>query len=203
MLRGLGVQGNLATEVIYLEGFGAIFLMEVAFPLVPPPKSEEEKAEESTDRVWAETRQEIFMPGAVQKSNQSQPAEEYDTERVEKLKSTLIKALKHAANIRALKPDHWAIVTVIGRAGQSDTTGQDIYAYQGKIVTALGVTDTGSVFPTVLTICAKKSDIDSFSKGDLDFDRFQKQTKVFISYVPSKRGGLSDAEGFYYQLLAE
>ncbi|MHC4625596.1 MAG: hypothetical protein ACYTDV_01325 [Planctomycetota bacterium] len=203
MLRGPGGQRAFATEAIYLEGFGAIFFMEVAFPLVPSPKAEEEKAEESTDRVWAQTRQEIFMPGTVQKGKQSPPAEEYDAEKVKKLKSTLINALKHASNIRVLKPDHWAIVTVIDRAAQSDTTGSDIYTYQGKIVTALGGADTGSVLPTVLTICAKKSDIDSFSKGTLDFDEFEKQIRVFMSYVPSEHGSRSHAKGFYYQLLAE
>lgn len=203
MLRGVGSQGASGTEVIYLDGFGAIFLMEVAFPLVPPPRAEEEAAEESTDRVWGQTRQEIFMPRAVQKAQQSPPAEEYDAEKVKKLKSTLINALRHASNIRALKPDQRAIVTVIGGAGQSDTTGANVYEHQGKIVTALGGTDISSVLPTVLTICAKKSDIDSFSKGNLDFDTFQKQTKVFTSYAPFGRGGPSDAEGFSFQLLTE
>ena len=75
--------------------------------------------------------------------------------------------------------------------------------YLGKIVTRLDGAGTGSVLPAVLTICAKKSDIDRFSKGDLDFETFQKQTKVLISYLPFERGGPSDAESFYYQLLTD
>ena len=136
------------------------------------------------------------MPGAVKRSKQTPPAEQYDAEKVEKLKSTLINALRHAANIRALKPDQWAIVTVVGGAGQPGTTVTKMY--QGKPVLV-----TGSLLPTVLTICVKRSDIDSFSKGDLDFDQFQKQTKVFTSYAPSERGGLSNVERLHRQRIAK
>lgn len=39
-----------------------------------------------------------------------------DAEKGEELKRGLIEALKHAANIRGLKPEEWIIVTVIGAA---------------------------------------------------------------------------------------
>ena len=198
MFRGLGGQDGHATEVIYLEGFGAIFLMGVDLPLIAPPKADEKKTKESADSVWAETRQEIYMPDAVKKSKQTPPAEQYDAEKVEKLKRTLTDTLKHAANIRALKPDQRVIVTVIGGASQSGTMVTKTYRGKQVLVTDPTGIDVGSMLPTVLTICVKKSDIDSFSKGDLDFDQFQKQTKVFTSYASSERGGLSNAERLYY-----
>lgn len=46
-----GRQDDRATEVIYLEGFGAIFLMEVDFPLTPPPEVEEETTQEQIGRA--------------------------------------------------------------------------------------------------------------------------------------------------------
>jgi hypothetical protein len=33
---------------------------------------------------------------------------------------------------------------------------------------------------TVLTIRAKKSDVDGFAKGEYDFEQFQKQVQIFI-----------------------
>jgi hypothetical protein len=197
----LGRQDGRATETIYLEGFGAIFLMGVDFPLVPPPKVQEKKTEEPADRIWAETKQEIYMPDATRKSRETPQAEEYDAEKVEKLKRTLANALKHASNIRALKPDQWAILTVTGQSGRLGGTighaGQNCracHALTEKVNYKSSPSRMGSCLPTVLTICAKKSDIDSFSKDDLDFDQFRERTKIFTSYANLGPRGLPNIE---------
>jgi len=204
-LKYISRQDGRATETIYLEGFGAIFLMGVDFPLVAPPEVvEEEKTEEPVDSVWTETKQEIYMPDVAKKSRERLAAEEYDAEKVERLKGTLTNALKHASNIRALKPQDWVILTVTGTgqpAGvtiKSITTTGEIVAYdEDKRVTKIYKgpapfpDDLGFPMPTVLTLCAKKSDIDSFSKGELDFDKFRQRTKIFTSYANLERGGLS------------
>ena len=38
---------------------------------------------------------------------------------------------------------------------------------------------TGSASTTVLTIRAKKSDVDDFAKGEIDFEQFQKKVDIF------------------------
>jgi hypothetical protein len=38
---------------------------------------------------------------------------------------------------------------------------------------------TGSGSTTVLTIRVKKSDVDDFAKGELDFEQFQKKVDIF------------------------
>jgi hypothetical protein len=48
------------------------------------------------------------------------------------------------------------------------------------------------LLPTVLTICAKKSDIDAFAKGELDYDQFRQRTGVFKSYA---KAGQQDSPG--------
>jgi len=199
-------QDGRATETIYLEGFGAIFLMGVDFPLVPPPEVvEEKKTEEPTDRIWAETKQEIYMPEAAKKSREGPAAEEYDAEKVERLKSTLTTALKHAANIRALKSEDWVILTVTGSGQPAGVTIKSIAVSTGKIVAhdederitqiykgpAPLPSGIGFPMPTVLTLCAKKSDIVAFAEGELDFDDFRQRTKIFTSYANLERGGLS------------
>jgi len=174
------------TQAIYLEGYAALFLMKVNFPISPSPEAQEEKKteEEDTDPLWTQMRQEIYAPEEADRRRRSddRPEEKYDAEKVEELKETLIKTLKHAANIRNLKPEESVVLTVIGKAGQPDVSaierlyGEDYSRYIGR--TRAG---TGFSSPTVLTIRAKKADIDAFAKGALDFDEFRQKTQL-ISY---------------------
>jgi len=186
------------TEAIYLEGYGALFLMKVNVLLSPPPETQQEKEtkEKDIDPLWAETRRQMYEPEKVSRRRRTdRPEEKYDAEKVEDLKETLIKTLKHAANIRALKPDESVILTVIGKAGQSATrTTTRSYGAPLKPVGA----ETGFSSPTVLTIRAKKADIDAFAKGQLSFDQFtQKILLLSYSYLggnlgdrPSRSSGL-------------
>jgi len=191
-------------EAIYLEGYAALFLMKVDFPLSPSPEAQEEEKteEEDKDPLWTQMRQEIYAPEEADRRRRTddRPEEKYDAEKVEELKETLIKTLKHAANIRALKPEQSVILTVIGGRSQSGTRiDTRLYGRSGvssNIITGRSsrVRSTGrrapvvptvadSLFPTVLTVCAKKSDIDAFAKGELSFDQFQERTKIFTSYA--------------------
>ena len=105
------------TEAIYLQGFGTLFLVKVSFPLAPPLEVQEEEAEEDVDPVWTRTRQEIYMPETDEmfvSRMEDYTEEEYNAEKAEDLKTTLIKALKHAANIRNLGPDDLITIVVSG-----------------------------------------------------------------------------------------
>ncbi len=196
-----------ATEAIYLEGYGALFLMKVNVLLSPPPETQQEKEteEEDTDPLWTETIQEMYAPPEVNRRRRTdRPEEKYDAEKVEDLKETLIKTLKHAANIRALKPDESVILTVIGKAGQSagvtikaiNRRGEYLILDKDKrttsIVKAPSLSDIGFSSPAVLTIRAKKSDIDAFAKGQLGFDQFRQKTQLIsYSYLGENVGGPS------------
>ena len=173
-----------ATEAIYLEGFAALFLVKVKFPLAPPLQVQQEKAEEDTDPVWTQTKQEIYTPenaGMFSSPMGDRPAEEYDAEKVENLKQTLIKALKHAANIRNLGPDDW--VTIVVSGSQPGIAVKHIRAFsRSELVTwqtPSSLSEMTSSQPTFLTIRAKKSDIDTFSKDQLDYDQFRQRTQIY------------------------
>lgn len=195
---------NSAIEAIYLEGYGALFLMKVNVLLSAPPEAKEDKKtkEEDTDPLWTETIQEMYAPLANTRRTRDRPEEKYDAEKVEDLKETLIKTLKHAANIRNLKPDESVILTVIGKAGQSagvtikaiNRRGEYLILDKDKrttsIVKAPSLSDIGFSSPAVLTIRAKKSDIDAFAKGRLSFDQFrQKILLLSYSYLGGNIGG--------------
>ncbi|HVY69667.1 MAG TPA: hypothetical protein VHH73_07035 [Verrucomicrobiae bacterium] len=120
-----GLLSNQRTQSIYLDGYGAIFMTSVRFPLVAPPAKDEEKTEKVADNEWERTKREIYGPrttggnfnqmvifaGADGKSTR------YDADKVEELKKDLLEGLKNAANVRQLKPDEYVAVVVTG--GQS------------------------------------------------------------------------------------
>ncbi|MFC1635539.1 hypothetical protein ACFL5Z_11915 [Planctomycetota bacterium] len=145
------------TEGIYIEGFGALFLIKVNFPLSAPPetKSEQREPKEVIDSAWEQAKQDLYKTGEPTKKVESLSPDKYDTYKVEYLKDKLITALKYAANIKKLEPDDTVVVTVKGRP------------------TAEGAAN-------VLTLRTKKSDIDAFSQGDLDSDGFRQKVKVLV-----------------------
>ncbi|HUW20214.1 MAG TPA: hypothetical protein VMW16_13030 [Sedimentisphaerales bacterium] len=183
------------TQCIYVDGYGALFFIRVDFPLAPSVQTQEqEETEEPADRVWEETRQEIFAgPGAISRRRicvQQDREPRYDADKVEELKRNLIKSLRHAANIRALEPDQWLIVTVIG-ASQPRNISMVAVARTSSVIVhdkdqnvtkiyAGGVpTDIASSSPTVMTIRAKKVDADAFAAGELDLDAFREKVQIY------------------------
>jgi hypothetical protein len=73
-------------QCIYLDGYGALFLVKVDFPLVPSVQTQEqEETEEPTDRLWEETRQEIFVgPDTIRRRRirvQQDTEHRYDAEK--------------------------------------------------------------------------------------------------------------------------
>jgi hypothetical protein len=108
------------TEAIYIQGYGAIFLMEVNFAFSPSAKTEEKQPEktEDVDPIWQRTRQKIFSPPGFG-DREFEMEQKYSADKIEQLKQELVRTLKHTANIRHLQPDEMIILTVIGKARQS------------------------------------------------------------------------------------
>lgn len=197
-----------ATQSIYLDGYAALFVMKVDFLLSPPAETpEEEKPEEGVDPVWQQAKRKIFEPEEGRPyrrrrpTRQAHPEQKYDAEKVEDLKRKLIRTLKHAANIQNLKPDEQVILSVTGRgesgkvitkvqvipdSGQilvvkksGDREEVRIYSGSKKAEADLLASQMGLYSPTVMTIRAKKADVDAFSKGELDFDKFRRKVQIF------------------------
>jgi hypothetical protein len=189
---------------MYVQGYGALFMTTVDFPLSPPPEKEEkEDTQKDADPVWEQMKQEIFSPQEAARRTPDRPEEKYDAEKVENLKITLIKALIHAANIRELKPDESVILTLTG-SGISSNFGkvvvipgynQVMVTYKDKdknvtkLLTSPSLSDLGISSPTVLTIRAKKSYIDALAQDKINFAEFEQKIQL-LSY-PSLGENLS------------
>lgn len=201
----LGSTGARSTEAIFLQGYGALFLKKVNFPLSPPPEVQEEEKEtkeEDVDPVWKQMRQEIYEPQEDRRRRDERSEEKYDSEKVENLKTNLIKALKHASNIRSLKPDESVILAVTGSSqsanviveaipGTAQVLVVDKKDKRTRIFEGGLPNDIGFSSPTVLVIRAKKSDIDAFAKDEISFDQFNQRTQVLTCpYLGENIGGM-------------
>jgi hypothetical protein len=173
---------------LYLDGYGALFMLNVGFPFLPPPQAEgqQEKPEANTD--WEDTKQELYGPrggGRVMTA----PGEPYDEERVNRLRDGLLESLKNATNIRGLKPDDSITVCVFGGPSSGQTRARTyVKRSTGSSEARSAVTVSGRVGSpvrqTIMTIRVKKLDADAFAKGAITLEAFRKRAHV-VSYAGS------------------
>lgn len=197
--------GGGVVQSMYLQGYAALFLMKMDFPLSPPlqaeEKQEEETQKEGADAVWQEMRKEMYEPREATGRKTEQPEEKYDAEKVENLKTTLVKALKHAANVRNLKQDELVILAVAGSGKSAGgtamiTTSSVIMVDGNKKLVQQQPASHGSS-QTVLVIRAKKSDIDSFAKNALDYEQFRQRIQLFSCPCLGPEAGRGDPFGHF------
>jgi hypothetical protein len=169
VLRSSGGQ----PKAIYIGGYGAVFSLHVDFPLVPPPATAEpNKTADKTDRVWAAAQQELVNPQAgIRLRPGAPPARPYLPEAVENLRSTLLAVLRHASNIRDLEPESWLTILVQGPSSVAD---QSWDSSDDPAANLIGTRPAGR---TLLTLRAKKTNIDQLAKGSLEQTEFQKRVQ--------------------------
>lgn len=157
LLGRLRSRGATQTQAMYVQGYAALFFMNVDFPLSPPPQVQVQKVKEGADPVWEQTKRGMMASdkelGLEYMHQRDVAARQYDKDTVEQLKATLIKALKHAANIRNLKADESVILMASGTEASS----------------------------LILTIRAKKADMDAYSTGKMTDDEFRQRTAILTS----------------------
>jgi hypothetical protein len=194
-----GVSGSGAPRNLYIDGFGALFFLNVNFPLLPPATKEQTTESKSeTDSEWEKTKNELYRPqnsGSELSFNFTPfesgtyvystggPAEEYDEDKVTELKENLAAALKNAGHIRRLKGDDTVTVIVTGRNAGSSTkvTTRRSQNGSGSSSSWSSSSRSGSQPPPArLIIRAKRSDIESFQKDKLSADDFRKKVNMFI-----------------------
>ncbi len=180
------------TEAIFLQGHGALFLLEVGFPLLPPEEKAAKPTSKPADPTWEQTKRELYdlVSDRIVYMPPSAGPEQYDAEQVREFERQLFAALKHATNIRHLRPADWIIVAVTGRGGPSAGKAGSVAVATG-FVEALRQSGAGAAAAprlrllkqsgaNVLTIRVRKSDVDAFAKGGLGFEAFRKKAEVYV-----------------------
>ena len=193
-----GFGSSSAPRNLYIEGHGALFFLNVNFPLLPPAtRASETEAKEKTSTEWEDARRELYRPPgsgfeSFEYHLKSTPGfggsvEAYDSDKVEDLKRDLIAALKNATHIRNLKSDETVTVVVSGRgpgaAGRARrmavTTSSSGTSARAPMTIYKGA--SGDAQGTRLILRARKSDVDAFQKDKLNLEEFRKKVSV-ITY---------------------
>jgi len=185
---------------LYLDGYGALFMLNVGFPLLPPPHAEGQQEKPEANSDWEDAKQELYgQPRGGRALVAS--AEPYDEERVNRLREGLLESLKNATNIRGLKPDDSITVCVFGGPswGQLKTMtyvkrgtgpGEARSAREPRGAVAVSGRDGSPMRQTIMTIRVKKSDADAFAKGAMTQEAFRKRAHV-VSYAGSPETGMA------------
>ena len=194
-------------DALYIDDFGVIFFMKVDFPLAPGPQPEQEtKTEEAADPVWARTKEEIYDPQRSRFARRTdrpdeEYVEQYDPEKVQTLKITLIETLKHAANMRTPKPQDSIILVIAGSADEPRDIDAATYAYtlttgdRDEFVEYMSApTEVGSSRAATLILRVRKSDVDDFAAGKLDMDQFTKKAEILTLCAHSAPSKLLEPE---------
>ncbi|MHC4591135.1 MAG: hypothetical protein ACYS8L_00385 [Planctomycetota bacterium] len=188
-------------QALFLQGYGAVFVLNVEFPLAGRAEEEAEPPEPVPDSTWEETRREMHAPPGLPWYRERHepprpPGAGYDPGRVEGLQVALLEALRHASNIRALGADDSVALVVVGGAsadavrvswrapgnppsgshGRRRPAGSPSRAImEGTLVTSDTMRTSGR---TVLTIHVTKADVDALAEGELDLEEFRARATI-------------------------
>jgi len=183
---------------VLIEGHGAIFTVKTKIALLPPPepKKEETKTKETTSSEWEEAREHLYGRGrssdiereikrAFEKVHTSfSSGEEYDENKLQRLKDSLVEGLKSASNIRHLSGDQ--TVTVVVLSSSSINEVRKIVAESGRggdrrsVYAKAERESSDSRSGSRMMLQANKADIDAYAKGDLTSDAFRQKVKIQI-----------------------
>lgn len=166
---------------MYLEGTGPLFMIKVSFPLIPTPKPEAKSTKKANDdSEWDAAQRDLFDDAEVTYEEASS-RNGYKEEQVELLKKELIGALKNAANIRGLRPDEFVNIAVFGQSSGARVKTVTLPGGAGGLTVTAGAysSDLANAGKgSVLTLRAKKGDIDAFAAGKLDAAAFKDKVAV-------------------------
>jgi hypothetical protein len=119
--------GGQSGEALYLEGYGVVFVMTVDFPLsFPSEQPSEGEPEREVDPVWQRARQKLRSPSIPYRYGAGRRSAAAEGISLEQFQEALVKALRHAANVRHIASAEKINLTVIGQ----DERG--VYGYRGS-----------------------------------------------------------------------
>jgi hypothetical protein len=189
------IAGSSGSSVksMYIEGYGAVFMLNVRFPLVAPqPAEEQPKPKENTSEEWERAKRELSSRNTIELdlerawTHAMGPAgEEYDAQKVEDLSVSVLESLKNATHIRTLKSDEFVTVAILGAESVPHRISVENEDDDGKPKRKTRIETMGAPRgESTMTIRAKKSDIDEFAKGKLNLDAFRKKAKMLVYTRP-------------------
>jgi hypothetical protein len=175
-------------QALYLDGYGALFFLNVDYPLAPTEAQEQAQTQtpEPADPVWARTVRE--MSGQAEEEPQTaRNAPMYSAQRVEDLRQAIIKTLVHGSNIRMRPQD--VITLVVGELDNKRSNFRVLPTIRFDLATTGFVAATASrsqpatrsPAATLLILHVAKADVDAFAKNQLTLEQFTKKVQALFS----------------------
>lgn len=185
-------------EVLYLEGYGAVLLLSVPFPLAAPAADKDAPAPDTpADSLWERTRRELFgggpggptPPGVDPLRGEfwerflpDAKGAPYDARRVEKLQRDLVEALQHGTHLRHVRPEEYLVVVVTGTsaAPRHEVRVERRLGRGGTAETRREQVIAGTGVPgaETLVLRVKKADADALAAGKISFEEFRQRVSV-------------------------
>lgn len=177
--------GRSDLDALFIEGFGAVFLLEVDFPLSAPAKEAAKKpdAKDKKDSAWEEARREVAGKGVADdlpddEEFDDEAAGKFDEAKVERLKERVTAALKSAANVRCLNGSDKVVVQVTGRPGRRSHAMAMHADSRPAVIVSSSSPSRGS--SSVLTFQTTRDAVAAFSEGRLDQAAFAKKLRISL-----------------------
>jgi len=175
-------------RAFYLDGYGAMFVLNVRYPLVAPPKQDDpEGTNDTTNSEWEKAKEEVYGRRAAldEIKLKATQGEEFNSQRVENLKDQIIGDLVNAKNIRHLKPDDYVTVVVLGGGARNSVVrgaGLPPRASRGgRAASAIEVAPSHEAgTQSTMTLRIRKSEIDAFAKGKVGPEEFRKNVSAQV-----------------------
>ncbi len=188
-MRSWGTSGHRrrrSTRCIYLPNSGPVFVMEAEFPLAPAAQEapKEDKAPD-VDPLWAEVKSSMRSPRPQSMYKNKHAQAPYDELKVVNLKVTLLRAVKHASNVRHMGSDEQIAIVVVesGHANRVSTT----IRVEGRRNTYNTI--GSAVGPTnVLTFGATKAQVDTAAQKKLTPEAFESDVTILSYQLPLLQG---------------
>ncbi len=173
-----------STRCVYLPNFGPLFLIEVEFPLATPPEAKPKEGETpSEDPLWAQVKTSMRSPRGGGNYIEDRAPIQYDELKVENLRGTLLRAVKHASNLRHVANDEQiAIVTL-----ESSKSRDVIRAVQ---LNRQGYSSYNTISPTtsrptnVISLRIGKKEVDALATQQMTGTAFDSSVQIVSYQLP-------------------
>lgn len=188
----LSLSAGKAPRHTRLQGYGALFTFNVDYPLRAGEEKPAVTGQPPAPRTdWERTRRELygreegFNPYHLKMAETTQP---YDAELVKRLQESVLQGLKNATHLRHFSPQEVVTVVVTSPGSRRDLFLYQVEEFSGPEGIPFGFSakdkrekiETGKGSDSVLTISARKEDIDQFAEEKITLEDFRKRAVPLI-----------------------
>ena len=203
--------GTRSVRAMYMEGFGVLMMIKVNFPVFAPDRLEARDTPRQPEvSDWEQAKRQLYGQQAKE-SSAVHSRSRYNQAQVHALKKMLILTMKNATNIHDIQPEEWLSFSVFGHPVATSKVAKPVVERNRKSGAArnfagevapqdaepFGSSSTPSSFKvqvsqngTVMTLRARRGDIEAFARGKTSYEDFARLVQT-QSYFGNGYGVLS------------